>query len=77
MEIAQTAELSLADEIDLPVEIRFWVSVRLELIERSVWRATIAPLFVRMLDIIMRSCVLLRFLRTDFGVPPERSFQPF
>jgi flagellar hook protein FlgE len=47
------AELSLAAPTSLPVEIWFWVSVRLLLIEDNVCRATIAPLFVRMLVIAL------------------------
>jgi hypothetical protein len=35
-EIAQTAELSFAVATDLPVEIKDWVSDRLELIDLSV-----------------------------------------
>ena len=49
-EIAQTAELSFAEAIDLPVEISSWVLVRLELMPLRVCSATMALVLVRMLD---------------------------
>ncbi|KIN63010.1 Flagellar hook protein FlgE [Sulfitobacter noctilucicola] len=48
--VIQTVELSLALETDLPVEISFCVPARFELIDLRVCSATIALLFVRMLD---------------------------
>lgn len=51
--VIQTVELSLADPMSLPVEIAFCVIARSLLIDRSVCSATIAELFVRMLDISM------------------------
>ncbi|QFS84783.1 Flagellar hook protein FlgE [Roseivivax sp. THAF40] len=49
--VIQTVALSLAFATDLPVEIWDCVSARLRLIDLRVCSATIAPLFVRMLDI--------------------------
>ncbi len=46
------AELSLADEMVLPVEISFWTLPRFELIEFRVCSATMAPVFVRILVIV-------------------------
>ena len=48
--VIQTVALSFADATDLPVEISFCVVARFLLIDRSVCSATIALLFVRMLD---------------------------
>ncbi|CTQ49110.1 hypothetical protein JDO7802_01120 [Jannaschia donghaensis] len=53
LEMAQTAELSLALATDLPVEISDWVMPRFLLMDCSVCSATIAPLFVRMLDMFI------------------------
>ncbi|WP_223877825.1 flagellar hook protein FlgE [Histidinibacterium aquaticum] len=55
--VIQTVALSFAEATFLPVEIMFWVSVRSRLIDLRVWSATMAPLFVSMLDIL----VLLQF----------------
>ncbi|SDE65481.1 flagellar hook protein FlgE [Limimaricola pyoseonensis] len=52
--VIQTVELSLAEETDLPVEISVWVLERLELMPLRVCSATIAPLLVRMLDMLRR-----------------------
>jgi hypothetical protein len=49
-EMANTAELSLADETSLPVEIMSWVLARLELTDFRVCSAVMALSFVRMLD---------------------------
>ncbi len=49
--VIQTVELSLADEMLLPVAISFCAIVRLELMPRRVWSATIALVLVSMLDI--------------------------
>ncbi|MZR15278.1 flagellar hook-basal body complex protein [Maritimibacter sp. DP07] len=49
--VIQTVELSLAVATVLPVEISDCVCSRLELMDFSVWSATIALEFVRMLDI--------------------------
>jgi flagellar hook protein FlgE len=49
--VIQTVELSLAIATDLPVEIISWVLARLVLIDFRVCSATMALLFVRMLDI--------------------------
>jgi hypothetical protein len=54
--IEKYAALSLPEEIDRPVEIRFCVSERPELIDRSVDSAVIALWLVKMEDIY-----LLRF----------------
>ena len=54
-EIAQIAALSLAEPTDLPVEMMDCVFERSLLMDLRVCSATIAPLFVRMLDI----CVFL------------------
>lgn len=51
--VIQTVELSLASATDLPVEISLCVPARLALMDFSVCNATIALLFVRMLDISM------------------------
>jgi flagellar hook protein FlgE len=51
VEIAQMAALSFAVATFLPVEISDWTVSRLLLIPRRVCSATIALLFVRMLDI--------------------------
>ena len=51
-EIAQTAALSLAVDTALPVEIWSWVFARFALTPFRVCSATIAPLLVRMLDIL-------------------------
>lgn len=66
--VIQTVALSLADATDLPVEISFWVVARFLLIERSVCSATMALLFVKMLDILFPS-VKRRF-------PPVWVFHP-
>lgn len=50
LEIAQMAELSFAVPIVLPVEISFCVCARPELILFKFCRATIADVFVRILD---------------------------
>ncbi|MDG1471776.1 hypothetical protein [Pseudosulfitobacter sp. SM2401] len=55
LEIAQTAELSFAEATDLPVEISLCVEDKLLLMDFRVCSATIALLFVRMLDI----CIFL------------------
>src|SRR6056297_68274 len=52
LEIAQTAELSLAEATDLPVEICGCVSCRLEFTDFRVCSATMALVFVRMLDML-------------------------
>lgn len=51
--VIQTVELSLAEAISLPVEIMSWVLARLALVDLRVCSATIALLFVRMLDICL------------------------
>src|SRR5690606_37464960 len=56
LEMAQTAALSLALLIVLPVEISFCVVLSDSLIPFSVCRATIAPLLVRMLDMFRPPC---------------------
>ena len=53
--MAQTEALSFAVATDLPVEISFWVMPRFLLIDVSVCNATIAELFVRILDILLPS----------------------
>ncbi|MHA6347673.1 flagellar hook protein FlgE [Roseivivax sp. CAU 1761] len=50
--VIQTVALSLAEATALPVATSFWVDCRPELIDFSVCSATIAPLFVRMLDML-------------------------
>ncbi|WP_425657769.1 hypothetical protein [Roseobacter sp. EG26] len=50
LEIAQTAALSLALSTVLPVEISLWTLPRFMLMDLRVCSATIALLFVRMLD---------------------------
>jgi flagellar hook protein FlgE len=50
LEIAQTAELSLADATDLPVEICDCVSCRFAFTDFRVCSATMALVLVRMLD---------------------------
>ncbi len=50
--VIQTVALSIADATDLPVEIMDWVLPRSELMDLSVWSATIAPLFVKILDMV-------------------------
>lgn len=54
--VIQTVALSLADAIDFPVEISCWVMPRLALMDFIVCSATIAPLLVRMDDILVSSC---------------------
>lgn len=49
--VIQTVALSLAEPTALPVDMIDWVSAMLELIALRVCSATMAPLFVRMLDI--------------------------
>jgi len=49
--VIQTVELSLAEEMSLPVAMAFWVWPRSELIDFRVCRATMAELLVLMLDI--------------------------
>lgn len=51
--VIQTVELSLAVDTRLPVEISLWVLARFWLTIFKVWSATIALLFVRMLDIAL------------------------
>jgi len=51
--VIQTVELSLAEEMSLPVAMAFCVWPRSELIDFSVCRATMAELLVLMLDISM------------------------
>jgi flagellar hook protein FlgE len=50
--VIQTVALSLADATDLPVEISDWVMPRFALMDFIVCSATIAPLLVRIDDII-------------------------
>ncbi len=52
LDIAQTAELSLAEATAFPVEIIDWVLPRSALMFLRVCSATIAPLLVRMLDMV-------------------------
>jgi hypothetical protein len=49
LEMAQIAELSLADAMLLPVEISFWVCARFLLMPRRVCSAVMAPVLVRIL----------------------------
>jgi len=51
--VIQTVELSLAVPMSLPVEIFAWVLPRSILMDFKVCSATIAPLLVRMLDILV------------------------
>ena len=74
-EIAQTAELSMAFATLLPVEISFCVSARPELMDLRVCSATMAPLFVRMLDIEC-PCFQKALLRR-LHLPRTASLTPF
>ncbi len=62
--VIQTVALSFADSMVLPVEISFWAIARFLLMERNVCRATIALLFVRILDMnqFLKPMALLRLL---------------
>ena len=66
--VIQTVALSLAEPMALPVEISFCVPARSRLIILSVCSATIALLFVRMLDISM---FLQSMTLCACGVPPR------
>jgi len=70
--VIQTVALSLADEMCLPVEMSCWVFPRSPLMVLRVCSATIALLFVRMLDIGAFPYDGWRVLRQVFRKAAER-----
>ena len=66
--VIQTVALSLAEFTFLPVEIMVWFFARSPLIDLRVCSATIAPLFVKMLDIRM-SFLSGAFCADEFETP--------